>query len=283
VGLIVHVDGGSRGNPGPAGAGVTISLEDGTLVHEGAYFLGRQTSNGAEYHALIRALQRAARCPADTITVFSDSELLVRQITGTYRVKSPKLAQLFEQVQLLLLKIRCWSIRHIPREENRRADDLANLAIDRRGDVIVFDVDPAAAEAEQSAGLAGRVEGVDADAATGCHTAHPVVPCGSDAGAAGTVGVRRARVALARAPQPGGCPAGTCSGEPFTVEHALPQALCIHAAHALVPTILAVLNTEPAEFAAVPTLTVRCMRPECGAVFHVSPAPGSNGATRHDG
>ena len=78
----MHVDGGSRGNPGPAGAGVTISTEDGTLIHEAAHFLGNQTNNGAEYHALIRALQRVQACGDDTVTVFSDSELLVRQITG---------------------------------------------------------------------------------------------------------------------------------------------------------------------------------------------------------
>jgi ribonuclease HI len=283
VGLIVHVDGGARGNPGPAGAGVTISSDDGTLIHEGAYFLGQQTSNGAEYHALIRALQRLARCHTDTITIFSDSELLVRQITGAYRVKSPKLAQLFEQVQLLLLRIPCWNIRHIPREENRRADDLVNLAIDRRRDVIVFDEAPPTAQSAASSSTDGQTEPEDT-ADQGARTAPPAsVPATTDARVAETDAARRVRVTLARPPQPNGCPAGTCPGEPFVVEHTLPEGLCIHAAHALVPTILAVLNTEPAEFAAVPTLTVRCMRPECGATFHVSPAPRSNGAARREG
>ena len=283
MGLIVHVDGGARGNPGPAGAGVSISSDDGTLIHEGAYFLGHQTSNGAEYHALIRALQRLQRCNTDTVTVIEDSELLVRQITGAYRVKSPKLARLFEQVQLLLLKIPCWNIQHIPREENRRADDLANLAIDRRRDVIVFDEAPATAQAAVSSSADGETEPegtAEQDATT---AAPPAVPVATDSAVAETDTVRRARVTLARPPQPNGCPAGTCPREPFTVEHTLPEGLCIHAAHALVPTILAVLNTEPAEFAAVPTLTVRCMRPECGATFHVSPAPRSNGAARREG
>ncbi len=270
MGLIIHVDGGARGNPGPAGAGVTISSDQGTLVYEGAYFLGRQTNNGAEYHALIRALQRVLRCDTDAITVFSDSELLVRQVTGTYRVRSPKLARLFEQVQLLLLKIPCWNIRHIPREENCRADELANLAIDRRCDVIVFDAESAAdpidappvgpaAGGEQTAGASDR----------------------PDAALAGLT--RAARVTLAQAPQQHACPAETCSPVSFTVEHTLPTGLCVHAAHALVPTVLAVLNTEPAEFAGVPTVTVRCMNRGCGAIFHVSPTHGSNGTAKQNG
>jgi uncharacterized repeat protein (TIGR04076 family) len=94
---------------------------------------------------------------------------------------------------------------------------------------------------------------------------------------------RAARVTLAQAPQPHSCPAETCSPASFTVEHALPAGLCVHAAHALVPTVLAVLNTEPAEFAGVPTVTVRCMNRGCGAIFHVSPTHGSNGAARQNG
>jgi ribonuclease HI len=275
--LIVHVDGGSRGNPGPAGAGVTISADDGTLIHEGAYFLGEQTNNGAEYHALIRALQRVQRCGADTVTVFSDSELLVRQITGAYRVKSPSLARLFEQVQLLLLKIPCWNIRHLPREENRRADELVNLAIDRGRDVLVFDAEPA--EPGPGAGPAAPPDAA-AQPGDGAADATDEMPA---AGAAPPEVARAARVTLARAPQPGTCPAEPVLPRMFTVEHALPAGLCIHAAHALIPTILAILNTEPAEFAAIPTLTVRCMNPECRAVFHVSPTHGSNGAAKRDG
>ncbi len=81
--LIVHIDGGARGNPGPAAAGVVIESSDGTLLHEAGYFLGRQTNNAAEYRALLLALQRAARLGDHTLRVCSDSELLVRQITAT--------------------------------------------------------------------------------------------------------------------------------------------------------------------------------------------------------
>lgn len=286
MGLIVQVDGGSRGNPGPAGAGVAISSDDGRLIHEGAYYLGRQTNNSAEYHALIRGLQRAERCGEQPITVCSDSELLVRQITGEYRVKSPKLVQLFQQVQLLLLKIPCWNIRHVEREANRRADELANLAMDQRRDVIVFDADTGASgEPTPAAGAAHATEtGPDQAPAAAQSQPHPQAPVSkAPSGTEAEIAAgRAARVTLAKAPRPGGCPAGQRPCGSFTVESTLPVGLCIHAAHALLPTILAILNTEPGEFAAVPTLTVRCMHPGCGASFHVSPARSSNGAAKRN-
>lgn len=139
MGLILEVDGGSRGNPGPAGAGVVIRTEDGRTLYEAGFFLGPLTNNAAEYHALIRALRRAADCGEQPLTIRSDSELLVRQITGEYRVKSASLAELYEQVQRLLLRIACWSIVHVPRAQNRRADELANLAMDRERDVVIAD------------------------------------------------------------------------------------------------------------------------------------------------
>jgi len=273
VGIIIHVDGGSRGNPGPAGAGVSIRSDTGELVHEGAYFLNTQTNNGAEYLALIRALQRVEQRRTDRVDIFSDSELLVRQITGEYRVKSPKLAKLFEQVQFLLLKTPKWSIRHIRREENCRADELANLAMDRGRDVIVYDDDPAASgetppaspDSEEASdnepNLAGHLASTDMK---------PPIVGDSEF-------VRSARVTLVRAPKSGGCPVGACAQDSFSVERSLPEGLCLHAAHALLPTILAILNTAPGEFDAVPTMTVRCMRPECAATFQVSPIRGVNG------
>jgi ribonuclease HI len=286
VGLIVHVDGGSRGNPGLAGAGVTISTDDGTLIHEGAYYLGRQTNNTAEYYALIRALQRTERYSQQTITVYSDSELLVRQITGEYRVKSPKLARLYEQVQFLLLKTPCWNIRHIPREENQRADELANLAIDRRHDVIVFEADSgqcaASTAVDQAPTGAGSVSAPPAAGGQSEQRGQATGPGTSVVSGPSSEAAHAVRVTLARAPKPNACPSQQSLCESFTVESTLPVGLCVHAAHALLPTILAILNTEPAEFTAVPTLTVRCMHPECGATFHVSPVRKSNGAARRD-
>jgi ribonuclease HI len=270
VALIINVDGGARGNPGPAGAGVVITTSEGTRIHEAGYFLGRQTNNAAEYHALIRALQRAQQCGQQPLSIHSDSELLVRQITGDYRVKSPRLAQLYEQVQLLLLRAGVWNIQHVPREENARADALANLAMDRQQDVIVFDrgagapqsaddgssQPPDLAETEEPSGVAEH--DYPRDAAT----------------------QRAVRVVVARPPDEEDCPAGGLPFDSCTIGAALPEGLCVHAAHALLPTILAVQNTLPADFSRMPTLTVRCTRRSCRAEFHVTPHRGSNGVPK---
>jgi ribonuclease HI len=267
VGLIIHVDGGSRGNPGPAGAGVVIEAEDGGLVHEAGYFLGRQTNNAAEYHACIRALQRAARCAEQPVRICSDSELLVRQITGAYQVKSPTLEQLYRQVQMLLLKVRSWQFQHVKREQNRRADQLANMAMDAGDDVIVFDADDGATPAERG----------------GKERANSKVPPAESpraAGAAVSDGPRSMRVEIATAPANGACPAGGFEAGAYTVDSRLPPGWCLHAAQTLVPTLLAMQNTEPQEFAAIPVLTLRCTRSGCGAVFRVAPQAAPNGQPR---
>jgi ribonuclease HI len=266
VSLIIHVDGGSRGNPGPAGAGVVIRSDNGALVYEAGYFLGRQTNNAAEYHALIRALERAGQCGEHVITIHSDSELLVRQITGEYQVKSPTLAPLYRQVQTLLVRAGRWSLRHVRREQNTRADELANLAMDARRDVIVFDL---GGSAERPAEVP-----VATDTASDATLAAPP-PEGASGPARKAV-----RVTVNRPPQTSACPAGGLPEAAFTVGATLPAGLCVHAAHALVPTLLAILNTDAEEFAAVPTLTVRCGRPGCGAEFRLAPARSKNGAPR---
>jgi uncharacterized repeat protein (TIGR04076 family) len=272
VNLILHVDGGSRGNPGPAGAGVVIRREDGALLHEGAYFLGRQTNNAAEYLALIHGLRRAARLEAAALAIRSDSELLVRQLTGVYRVKNAALAELFEQAQRLLLKTR-WRVEHVPREENVRADELANLAMDRAADVVVFDVDsssaagnaPPAPSPPQGASAAARESPAPGAGARGNGQARD----------ARGVAVR---VSVARAPSERECPAGAWAGEPLTIRDLWPGGVCVHATHAIAPTVLAIRNADPAEAPAIPTMTVRCSRAQCPAVFQVAPSPPENGA-----
>ena len=293
-GLIINVDGGSRGNPGPAGAGVVIRTDQGQRIHEGGYFLGRQTNNTAEYHALLRALQRVVRLrdstpePPASTTIFSDSELLVRQLTGEYQVKSPTLGPLFREAQMLLVRLGRWTVRHVPREQNSRADELANLAMDHRRDVVVFDVDQAvpqsgdaaqgnvagsATEATRAASDAGLEEvPIDAGASVG-PAVDAAMPAGPRSGQA-------IRVTISHAPRPGKCPAGGFHVAAFTIGMAVPTGLCVHAAHALIPTVLAMLNTDPEEFAAVPTLTVRCAGPDCGAEFKLSPVRARNGAHR---
>jgi ribonuclease HI len=126
----LHVDGGSRGNPGPAAAGVILrSADDQTVLFQGGFFLGRATNNVAEYHALLEGLGRARRLGAEQLEVRSDSELLVRQMNGEYRVRSQDLRELFERAQRLCRSFRRCSVVHIRRQDNADADRLVNQAI----------------------------------------------------------------------------------------------------------------------------------------------------------
>lgn len=269
--LTIHVDGGARGNPGPAGAGVVIR-EDNERVYEAAFFLGRQTNNAAEYHALLRALQWVADHRPGEVTVYSDSELLVRQLTGVYQVKSPKLAPLFEQAQLLLVRVGRWTVRHVRREENTRADELANLAMDQRRDVIVFDAEtgqsedieigPTADDDLETTPMADAAE----DAAQEMSDIEPL-PDSKHA----------VRISVSRPAVEGACPADGVGVSGCTVTASLPAGLCLHAAHSLLPTLLAMLSTDAQEFAALPTMTVRCSRKGCGAEFQLSPVRSGNG------
>lgn len=130
--LEMHFDGGSRGNPGLAGIGVTISTPEGTMVYELGDFLPHATNNVAEYTALIRGVQAARQLGALSLAIRADSELVVRQITGRYRVKSPDLKPLYAQAMAELAHLNHWSIAHVYRNSNSRADELANMAMDRR-------------------------------------------------------------------------------------------------------------------------------------------------------
>lgn len=270
--LVIHIDGGARGNPGPAGAGVVIRSTHDRQCYEAGFFLGKQTNNAAEYHALIHALRRVVetRCKGD-VSIHSDSELLVRQIAGEYRVKSPSLAKLHAQAEQLLLKLESWTIRHIRREENQRADELANMAMDNERDVIVKQVDapPTEAHADTPSRAGSDPVQAAAAAADGSAAAQPerIVH-----------GERRAvRVRVQQPSTPEACPVGGCALDTFIVRCTLPHPLCLHAAHAIVPTILAVQNTQASEFPTIPTLTVRCSHAPCDAAFQISPLVSTNG------
>lgn len=128
--VIAHVDGASRGNPGPAGYGVFMKTEHGDIIEICGY-LGRTTNNVAEYAGLIEALTAARDEGADEIEVVSDSELLVKQMLGQYRVKHPNLIPMFEEARMLVRGFRRFAIRHTLRAGNKEADRLANLAVDR--------------------------------------------------------------------------------------------------------------------------------------------------------
>ncbi|HVN93790.1 MAG TPA: ribonuclease HI family protein [Terracidiphilus sp.] len=125
-----HCDGGSRGNPGPAGYGAVIEDPEGRVAAELSEFLGRQTNNYAEYKGLLAVLDWALANGVKRLRVVSDSELMVQQMKGRYKVKSPGLRPMWEQAQRLALKLEGFEMRHTLRGGNREADRLANDAMD---------------------------------------------------------------------------------------------------------------------------------------------------------
>lgn len=129
--LIVSCDGASRGNPGPAGIGAQVTDERGTVLGEIARGLGETTNNVAEYTAVIEGLSLAAELGARTVTLRSDSQLLINQLTGRYRVKSEHLRPLHRRARSLAAGFEHVSFEHVPREQNSAADALANLGVDR--------------------------------------------------------------------------------------------------------------------------------------------------------
>jgi ribonuclease HI len=129
--LIAHSDGGARGNPGPAGYGVVIQDESGRKVAQLSEYLGHQTNNFAEYQGLIAALEYALQHGPKALKLISDSELLVRQIKGIYKVKNPTLQDLHGRAKELIAKLEWFSIGHALREQNQDADRLANAAMDK--------------------------------------------------------------------------------------------------------------------------------------------------------
>ena len=129
--LIAHSDGGARGNPGPAGYGVVIQDEAGRKIAALSQYLGHQTNNFAEYQGLIAALEYAIEHGHKALKVISDSELLVRQIKGIYKVKNATLQELHGRAKQLIAQLDWFSIDHALREHNQEADDLANQAMDK--------------------------------------------------------------------------------------------------------------------------------------------------------
>jgi ribonuclease HI len=128
--LIAHVDGGARGNPGPAGYGVLLEDEGGKTVAELSEFLGIRTNNFAEYSGLLAAIAYAIAHQQKALLVVSDSELLVKQMKGQYKVRAPELMTLHKRAQEMLREIAWFEIKHVRREQNRDADRLANAAMD---------------------------------------------------------------------------------------------------------------------------------------------------------
>jgi len=130
--LAIYVDGASRGNPGPSGVGIVIEDGDGVTKVKISSYIGRATNNQAEYRALIVGLREAVRLEAEHVEIKSDSELLVKQVCGRYKIRNAMLRALFEEVKQLLASFRSSAISYIPRHQNRAADALANQALDRQ-------------------------------------------------------------------------------------------------------------------------------------------------------
>jgi ribonuclease HI len=130
VKIVAHVDGGARGNPGPAAIGIVITDPGGTVLEEVAEPIGVATNNVAEYRAVLKALERAAALGATELELINDSELVARQLTGVYRVKHPAMKPLYEEATAALRRFASWQIRSVPRSQNAEADLLVNQALD---------------------------------------------------------------------------------------------------------------------------------------------------------
>ncbi len=128
--VVLHVDGGARGNPGPAAIGVVISDSAGATLEEMGERIGVATNNVAEYRALLRGLERASALGASEVRIVNDSELVAKQLTGAYKVKHPAMQALHASAKQALSAFERWQIRTVPRAQNARADALVNRALD---------------------------------------------------------------------------------------------------------------------------------------------------------
>lgn len=128
--ITMYADGGARGNPGPAGSGAVLYDSDGKEIAALQKFLGKTTNNVAEYTAVIIGLEEAKKRNAEEVRVYMDSQLVVRQMSGEYRVRQPHLQALYGKIQALLPAFTKVTFQHVPREKNERADELANAAMD---------------------------------------------------------------------------------------------------------------------------------------------------------
>src|SRR5215216_7587048 len=162
VTVVVHVDGGARGNPGPAAAAAVVATPEGDVLDEAQELLGRATNNVAEYRALLLGLDRARALGATEVEVVNDSELIAKQVNGEYKVKHPDMKPLHAQAQEALRGFRRWSMRSVPRAQNAGADALVNQALDADPDGADAEPDPAPPAAQPPAAPPrGRSGGTD--------------------------------------------------------------------------------------------------------------------------
>jgi len=155
--ITVEFDGGSRGNPGPAGIGIVLRAKDGTPLITLGRFIGRATNNIAEYQALITALKKAKELGAKKLLIRGDSELVIKQMKGEYRVRHPELKPLYEEAYHLFHQFKEAKIEHNFRHKNTLADKLANLAMDHKKDVTEADDSPLEEESPQAAATGDKL------------------------------------------------------------------------------------------------------------------------------
>lgn len=244
-----YIDGGARGNPGPSAAGVHILDDADHPVFSAGLFLGRRTNNEAEYAGLLTALDVLLVAGAKDVLIRSDSELLVRQMTGQYRVKAPHLKQLHEDASAALRQIGRCRFEHVRRELNKDADALANQAMDAVSDVVVADPHNFFAKLDRPKPSASRP------------AARPETKTVS--------AVRGIQVAVVKAPKTGGCPARTKAGETFVFTTTTPAGLCVEACAAVVDAVLSLQIALEENSAVIEPMTITCGRPDCGAVFQL--------------
>ncbi len=265
------IDGGARGNPGPSGAGLEIRDDRGRVVLAAGFFLGHMTNNQAEYEGLLRALDALGLAGARDILVLSDSELLVRQVNGSYKVHAPHLQELHQQARKKLAAFASWETRHVPREQNRQADRLANQAMDAATDVVTVDL----------LGIAGPL--TDRPAAPTPASLRRACPPGLDLKASPpavpNISGNAFEVRVVRGPKT--CPAGHRPGQTFVFTDRTPAGLCVEACAGIIEAVLALRETAGREPGAAHTLTVTCPRSGCEGVFEVWP-PGARAAGRPD-
>ena len=214
------------------------------------------TNNMAEYSGLLAGLDAALRARAREVVVFADSELVVRQLNGDYRVKNARLRGLFDAALVKLRTFERWTIKHIPREQNHRADELANAAMDAGADVVVIDAIPVPAKTEwpRKGGAAGKPP---ADQGGAQHTTLKVAPS-SQPGAAVMAVIAR----CAKAADPGVCPAPCAVGSEFVFDRTVPAGLCLGMAGQVLRAVEAVAKSRK-------RVKVFCPHDGCGACLEV--------------
>jgi uncharacterized repeat protein (TIGR04076 family) len=252
----LYVDGGSRGNPGLAASAYVIKSSTGQIVASKGFHLGVATNNVAEYTALLRGLDAVARLDVCEVDIFSDSELMVKQIIGEYKVRSEDLMKLFEQVQRKLLSFNRWQIKHIRREFNKDADCLVNETLDFGEDVDESDEGSTPEVVEKPAERPIRKSRAKSSPVKVAETRFDE-----------NLKVKEVKI-LAEIVDVSGEP--VCKnpmqvGQCFVFSQCVPAGLCVHAAMSLLPIVLAMQNDPSAS-----SQEVRCSRRGCGVRFKLS-------------